>query len=576
MSTDVFEAAGLESFDVVRDVMVPMRDGTRLATDLYLPVVDGPVPVIIERTGYDKLKSPIHWTHAAEYFAARGFAVAIQDVRGIHGSEGRYYPWLDDGWGENQDGYDTVEWLAAQRWCDGNVGMFGGSYSGATQLRAAVSRPPHLRALVVRQAPVSPLQSMRPNGVYQMTEGGGWIVEQSRQALLQAARQLGRLRELDSEEFFGTFPSVEFPDQTAWVHDYLGTDPDDPFWETLDVVPRASSIEVPVLHVGSWYDLHRRSTVWMYQACREDSPAADDQRLIMGPWIHGSRYHVDESGRYVGSVDMGPAAKIDLNAVSLQWFDHWLRGRDNAVMQRLPPVRYFLMGEGAWHAADRWPPEGVRSLVLHATPSGLSEQSPEAVGEHTFVDRHADPARTVGGDPVLTERDEDWDAGDDPGAAASAARMRQRGPQDQSGQEHKGLTFTTEPLSEDLSIVGPVSANVLASVIDPQRPPDAVLVVRLTQVHPDGRSVDLVDGATRLAGPGVPTPIDLGDTAVVVPRGHRLRLGIFASNFPRVPLRTEPSDLEVAVQTGASPSTCVELSVLDEARGPEGAVARHG
>ena len=143
--SDPFDAQGRESFDLIRDVMVPMRDGTLLATDLYLPAVSTPIPVIVERTGYGKDKSPIHWTRSAEYFASRGFAVAIQDVRGVHGSEGRYYPWRDDGRGDNQDGYDTVEWLAAQPWCSGKVGMFGGSYSGATQLRAAVAQPREAR-----------------------------------------------------------------------------------------------------------------------------------------------------------------------------------------------------------------------------------------------------------------------------------------------------------------------------------------------------------------------------------------------------------------------------------------------
>lgn len=558
--SDLFDAQGQESFDVRRDVMIPMRDGTRLATDLFMPAVARPVPAIIERTGYSKEHSPIHWTLSAEYFAARGFAVAIQDVRGIHGSEGAYYPWRDDGWGEHQDGFDTIEWLAAQPWCSGKVGMFGGSYAGATQLRAAVAAPPHLAALVVRQAPVSPLQSIRPNGVYQMTEGGGWIVEQARQALLQAARQLEAVQGLDSDSFFDAFPRLRFHDQVRWVNDFLESEPDDPFWEEWDLVDRASAIEVPILHLGGWYDLHRRSTLWMYQACRRDSPAADEQRLIMGPWIHGSRIHTDEGGRYVGSVDMGESAKLDLNAVTLQWLDYWLRGVDNQIMERLPPVRYFMMGDREWRDADNWPPEGCDTLVFYAGVDGLSLRSSNDDRRYTVIDRHGDPARTIGGDAVLTVKDDSWDPGDDPGAVASSLRQRQRGPQDQRSQESKGLTFTTEPLDTPLTVVGPISASVSVR-IEGDHPDDAALVVRLTHVDQDGRSIDIADGASCLSPSGT-SEVDLGDTAITIPTGDRLRLGLFASNFPRVPRRRQAGDLTMTVATGPGSPTTLSLSVL--------------
>lgn len=563
--SDPFDARGRESFDLIRDVVVPMRDGTLLATDLYLPVVSAPVPVIVERTGYGKDKSPIHWTRSAEYFASRGFAVAIQDVRGVHGSQGRYYPWLDDGRGKNQDGYDTIEWLAGQPWCSGKVGMFGGSYSGATQLRTAVAQPPHLAALVVRQAPNSPLQSIRPNGVYLMTEGGGWVVEQTRQALLQAVRSLEAAQGLAGDRFFRAFPSLEFHDQVGWVNDFLQSEPDDEFWKEWDLTQQAHYVAVPALHLGGWYDLHRRSTIRMFQACQEQSSAADDQRLVIGPWIHGSRTHADDTGRYVGSVDMGVAAKLDLNALSLQWFDHWLRGHDNGIMEKLAPVRYFMMGEGDWHDADQWPPPGARKIDLHLRDATLSVDPAPSLSRIQLIDHYDDPARTIGGDGVLTVRDESWDPGDDPGAAASAARQRQRGPQDQRSQESKGLLFTSDALDRPLRLAGAVEATVAAEVIGSYRPDDAAVFVRLTQIHPDGRSIDLVDGATRISRTDAgPTHVDLGDTAVVVPVGHRLRIGVYGSNFPRSPLRSEPGDLELGIDVGPDSGSKLTMTVLDE------------
>ncbi len=563
--SDPFDPRGQETFDLLRDVMVPMRDGTRLATDLYLPAVSHPVPAIVERTGYSKEKSPIHWTRSAEYFASRGYAVAIQDVRGIHGSEGRYYPWLDDGRGEHQDGFDTIEWLAEQPWCSGKVGMFGGSYAGATQLRAAVADPPHLTALIVRQAPSSPLQSIRPNGVYLMTEGGGWIVEQTRQALLQAVRSLEGVQALDSETFFRTFPRMALHDQMGWVGDFLQSEPDDEFWEEWDLIGQASYVTVPILHLGGWYDLHRRSTIRMYQACRRSSSAGTDQRLVMGPWIHGSRTHDDDMGRFVGSVDMGEAAKLDLNALSLRWFDHWLRDCQNGIMELLGPVRYFVMGEGVWREADAWPPPGYRRIELYPGDGTLAFSESSLDARLALVDHYDDPARTVGGDGVLTVREESGHPDGDPGRVATEARQRQRGPHDQRSQEHKALLFTTEPLDRPLKLAGPVDARLMVGVVGDYRPDDAAVFVRLTEVFQDGRSIELVDGATRIATSNSElTRVDLGDTAVTIPAGHRLRMAVYGSNFPRAPLRSEVGDLEMVIDVGPGSESAFGITIVEE------------
>lgn len=557
------------TFDVLRDVMVPMSDGTMLAADLYLPMVDRPVPAVLDRTGYGKGSSPAHWTRSAEYFAAHGLAVVMQDVRGIHDSTGRYYPWKDDGWGAARDGYDTVEWVAAQPWCDGNVGMFGGSYSGATQLRAAATAPPHLRALVSRQAPVTPLMSVRPEGVLMLTEGGRWFAEQARQALLSLADDLEAVLSGSTEDFYQSFFSLEWPDQLAWVRDFLAHDHDDAYWDEFDLVAQADRIQVPVLHVGSWYDLHRRSTLAMFNACIQRSPAAADQRLLMGPWLHGSRWHTDDHGRFVGEVDMGSQAKLDLNALSLRWFEHWLVDvpqRRSAGQGPFAPVTYFLMGRREWHQAAQWPPVGAVERNWFPQGDLLGDRPADDVVTCSFVDRFDDPARTIGGDAVLSEsmgQDHGRSGG---GGEQSDLRTRQRGPRDQRPQEHKGVTFTTPPLDAPLILTGHLSVTVRAHVASSTGSvgPDAFLLARVSEIVPDGRSLDLVDGARRIepdSEGNVEIVIDLGDTAVEIPPGHRVRLSIHASNFPRAQRRRDRSDLTVRIHTGGPRSTVLVAQV---------------
>lgn len=572
------------TFDIVRDVAVPMSDGTILSADLYLPAVARPVPAILDRTGYGRAVSPAHWTKSAEYFAAHGFAVVIQDVRGIHGSAGRYYPWKDDGWGVFKDGFDTVEWVAAQTWCDGNVGMYGGSYSGATQLRAAAAAPPHLRALVSRQAPVTPLVSVRPDGVLMLTEGGRWFAEQARQALLSLARDLETELSRDTEDFYRGFFTQEWPDQLAWVRDFLAHDHDDEFWRSFDVVEVADRIEVPILHLGSWYDLHRRSTMAMFDACRKRSPAAASQRLLMGPWLHGTRWHTDEHGRYVGEVDMGPQARLDLNALSLRWFERWLidepqrEGASESTAdassaadevhrrpQRiagLAPVTYFVMGRREWREADRWPPAGSTPRSWFTYGDELLDGPATDVVIRTFIDHSADPARTIGGDAVLSESQSQAGEGGDHAGAQSDMRTRQRGPRDQRAQEHKGVTFTTALLEDPVVFTGRVTVTASVQVESSMGvvSEDAFLLARLSEIVPDGRSLDLVDGACRIepdAEGKAEVTIDLGDTAVEVPAGHRLRLTILASNFPRAQRRRDGSDLTISVHTGAGSRTAL-------------------
>jgi putative CocE/NonD family hydrolase len=522
-------------FTVLRDVPQAMRDGTVLRADVYLPRGSGPFPGLLERTPYDKDASPEVQVGAPQFFASRGYAVVVQDVRGRFASQGRFVPFQDDGWGPTRDGYDTVEWVAAQAWCTGAVGTIGGSYAGATQYRLAPTRPPHLRAMYVRESSADYWSEwVYRGGAFELAFMLEWTLRWTRNNLARLApdpEERARRQEIldralaDLPGWQRRLPLAPNPLVAGlddWYNDFLAHPEDGPFWRRFSIADQHGEVDTPAVHLGGWFDIFLAGTIKNYVGLRSRArsrAARDAQRLVVGPWIH-SPWNMVKSVQ--GEVDFGPAALFDYNERRLPWFDHWLRGAP-AVDE--PRVQLFVMGENSWRTAEEYPLPGTRLTPFYLrTARALSAEPPAGAEEADgYLYDPDDPVPTLGGGTLNI-----------PG-----------GPFDQrplEALEGRYLTFTSPPLPHDLTIIGDVTAvlHVTSSA------PDTDFVVRLTDVHPDGASRLLADGILRARyrdSTTDPTPlvpdrvheltVDLWATANTFRAGHRIRVAVTSSSFPR-------------------------------------------
>ena len=534
---------------IEKDVPIPLRDGTRTSGDLYRPADGSPVPALVTRNPYDKeveLRA-VGTLPSPGKLAERGYAVVSTDTRGRFGSAGTFTPFQDEG----PDGYDTIEWTAAQPWCDGNVGIYGPSYLGVTTLLAARERPPSLRCAI----PMITVDDLYNDWVYQ---GGAFKLSFALGWALGVAAANARRTDLDGDarERLGAVltgggiqgyvrplasaPGLSLPGVAPWWSDWLEHDRHDEYWQSFSPARDYSDYDVPMFHVSGWWDLFAHGTMRNFRALSRQQRTA--QHLWIGPWAHT---HYD---RYFGELDFGPAgsaAGAGVVAAFNRFIDQHLRGGE----PRLPRVRYFLLGANRWRDADDWPPleSESRALYLHSggkansdRGDGLLAEEPPASAERT--DRFLyDPER-----PVPTS---------DPA-----------GPRDQRVIEARDdvLCYTTPPLDEPLVVAGPVALELWAST----DAPDTDWTGKLVDVHPDGRAVLLCDGILRARyresfsdprplQPGRPTrySIDLGHTACRFGAGHRIRLEVSSSNFPKFdpnpntgrPVATE-TESRVAIQ----------------------------
>jgi putative CocE/NonD family hydrolase len=517
-------------------VKIPMRDGTVLDAIVWRPAAPGRYPVLVERVAYELIGRA---QANGRFYARNGYAVVAQSVRGAFASEGQFTLMQDDGWGERQDGYDTIEWAASQPWSNGAVGMFDGSYSGSTQYMLAPTRPPHLRALFVRQS----TGDFYHDWAYR---GGAYMYGFSRRwtagSILapQLGRRAGLLSEdaaherieraiADHEQDLWTLPTASWPPIEGladWYWDVVDHPEDGPFWHPVTMSRVVSEVDTPILHLGSWFDVFLSGTLRAYTGIRAHGRSAatrEAQRLIVGPWIHGP---ANLSLREIGDLDFGPDAVFDLNGWRLRWYDHWLKGVENGVMDG-PPVRVFLMGTNRWLGLAAWPPADVEYRPLHLAGGTVPGQ-----GQLTFDAPPADDAPdTYTYDPAVP--------------VPSTVTGLQTWPNDQRSIEadaDRVLVYTSEVLAEDLHVVGPIAAvlHAASSAVDTD------WVVRLCDVWPDGRSITICDGILRaryresfersvLMEPGqvYRFEVDLRATAQTFQAGHRLRVHITSSDFPR-------------------------------------------
>ena len=569
------------------EVMMPMRDGVRLATDLYFPAqpddpslrVEGRHPVLLVRTPYNKRNDD---TRArAEYFTRRGYVVAIQDCRGRYRSEGTFY-FLTQ---EPEDGYDTVEWLGAQSWSTGKVGMFGTSYLGWTQTAAAVLNPPSLAAMVVNQAGANAYtSSVRQNGAMELRFLAWAFMEAAthpevvsdpvRKAALQSVSSLEWLQHLPLRP--GLSPLAQVPSVERWALDLYTTGDHTEYWDHpgLNFAKYWDEhADVPMLLCGAWYDSYTRATLENFAGLgeRKRGPV----RLLMGPWTHGM---VDVS--YSGDVELGPTAPVAGNLgetfdhLHLRWFDHWLKGIDNGVGEE-PTARLFVMGDGDgdarrthdgrlwrgghWIDADALPLPGTTQTDYYLLPDGsLGTTRGTGTASTTFRYDPANPVPTVGGN-LSSLSDAIAVDGDERGRISYEQRWNSVvsiGGQDQRdpatgmplAARDDVVVFQTEPLADPVQVIGALEATLYIS----SSAPDTDFTVKLVDVfppsedYPHGYALNLSDTIFRCRyrdDPANPTLMEPGQvyeltipmygTGAVFGRGHRIRVDISSSNFPR-------------------------------------------
>ena len=522
---------------VERNVEIPMRDGVVLRADVYRPS-EGRWPVLVQRTPYDKDVAPSTLVSLPPMGAvAEGFAVVVQDVRGRARSEGVHTPF-----DEAADGYDTVEWAAQQPWSNGEVGMFGSSYMGATQLQAAVAAPPSLKTICPIQASSDYYEgrtyfggSLELGSLLTTTLGvtgpGSlrWAQGTADEKRSWRAEMATMLDDLDSVVRDAPLSaSVDRPDGplrhlTPWFHDWVEHDQNDEFWKRVSVEARHEHVDVPALHITSWFDQFHVGTLRNFEGLRQRaaSPTArEGQFLIVGPWNHYPARSGGHGAVRVGDVNFSMKAQLHLDGVQLGWFRRHFYDDAKAFRQR-SRVRLFVMGVNEWRDEDDWPLQRAveTPMFLALDQSGertLAPASTSAVPHDSFRYDPTDPVPTHGGAHLVL------------------ASHHQQGPVDQARIEARDdvRSFTSPVLESDVEVTGWVSCILWVS----SDAPCTDFTVRLSDVHPDGRSISVCDGIRRveLGDPGPSeVSVSLGATSQAFLRGHRIRVSVSSSNSPR-------------------------------------------
>jgi putative CocE/NonD family hydrolase len=524
------------------DVEASMRDGVVLRSTVYRPTGSGPFPVLLNRTPYgrDLGTDPAYFDPLRA--ARHGYVVIRQDVRGRFTSDGDFEPNHQ----ENADGYDAVQWAASLPYCDGTVGMWGRSYHAETQWRAALERPPALRSIVpgVSAAHSWTNGGQIRGGVHEVGTRYGWVhtnilpdllLRRHRGDPAALRRVMDRyatdLAAASTGGLLDTLPLTALTDPgspAAPLMEWLGKPVTDPEWQRLNLDGRYGELRVPVFHIGGWYDIFLYNTLGQYQATAEIG-SQPPPHLLIGPWTH-----LTVAGA-TGDLDFGPTAAgawIDLTGQHLRWYDAILKGRT----ERLPadPVRLFVMGENRWRGYPRYPVPGCRTEQWYLQANGgLDRRAPAASEPDAFRYDPKDPVPTVGGATLL-------------------APSHPSGPYDQRAIEVRPdvLSYTSEPLPQPYTVLGPVSVTLYAA----SSAPDTDFVSRLVDVYPDGRAIGIADGIIRASArdsypsPGVVRPvppsriqpdrayeyrIDLWATGLTFLPGHRIRVDVTSSSHPR-------------------------------------------
>ncbi len=553
------------SYMVEKNVMVPMRDGVRLATDLYFPAsngarLEGKFPGIMERTPYNKDGAAGSW---APYYASHGYVSIAQDTRGRYNSEGIWHMMTDDA----PDGFDMASWIVKQPWSDGGFATIGTSYPGGTQHALALTNPPGLKAMV-------PVDAVANAGYFGMRNGGAfelrfmnWIFTMGAPQGSRAARDPGTQAVLEEagknmRQYLQQLPfrmsmtPIRLaPEYEEWLAEAMSHGENDAYWKRsgFGVIDQIQNYkDVPVYLIGGWYDSWARQTTMTYMALARTKKSA--QKVILGPWIHGQ--HTRSAH---GQADFGPAAAINGLEFRLRWYDRWLKNSENGV-EKEAPVKIFVMGGGSeektaegrhlhggsWREEREWPLARTRFTAYYMHADGIlrPDKPTEAKSSTSYDYDPKNPVPTIGGN------------------ISSASGIMLQGAWDQKCGDHVWnckdslplsarrdvVVFLTPPLLQDVEVTGPIDVKLWAS----SSAVDTDFTAKLIDVHPPspgfpaGIDMNLEDGIIRarfrnslekqeFMKPGEinELTIQLYPTANVFKAGHRIRLDISSSNFPR-------------------------------------------
>jgi putative CocE/NonD family hydrolase len=540
------------------DVRVPMRDGVTLSVDVYRPDSASRFPAILIRTPYNNNTEQA--VAQGKWFAERGYVLVQGDVRGKFDSNGDFYPFRH----EPDDGFDTDEWIGSQPWFNGKLGTLGGSYVGFTQWSQAIRGSRYLTAM----APTVTTPDTYANWIY--TNGAFNYAFALSWGAVSIDGRVGQFTQAyDWNAVYRHLPIIDAPSaaghRAPHFKDWVRHPSRDALWSALSHEDKYGVIEVPIFTVEGWYDIFLRGALQDHVAVRQKGRtenARAGKRIMIGPWVHstGRRNNVP-AGQPVdpAATDFGPAAEVDLQRVYLRWFDYWLKGVQNGVMEE-PPVRIFVMGENFWRHEQEWPLARTqytkyylasrgRANSLHG--DGTISTAPAAAGTADTDTYTFDPANPV---PTL-------------GGNVCCAQQVPSGPWDQRAAERRDdvLVFTSEPLSEPLEVTGPITMTLYASTTAR----DTDWTAKLVDVAPDGFARNLQDGIVRaryreginrpasLIEPGrvYQYTIDMWATSNTFLPGHRIRLEISSSNFPR---------FDRNLNTGDDPATGTRMQTAQQ------------
>jgi putative CocE/NonD family hydrolase len=502
---------------------VPMRDGVRLSTDLYLPRAAGKFPTVLIRTPYNNNSESL--INKGRLLANSGYACAIQDCRGRWDSEGEFLPLLNEG----PDGFDTQQWIGVQEWSNGKVGMVGGSYLGWVQLQSAPYRSQYLTCLAPSVIVGDWFSGVHPGGALLLNTFLTWGL----------ATDGHTAQSLEYENWTETFRRLPLKDMVGqagrdipYWQDWIGRQTRDEYWQELSLEGKWGEIAVPALNLGGWYDVFMPHTFAIFNNLRQHgrTSQARQSRVVVGPWVHA----LSNSPR-TGEIDFGAHSMLDLDALQVRWLDYWLKGEDNGV-DKDAPLKLFIMGVNQWREEQEWPLARTQwqKWYLHSGGKAnsllgdgqLSPQAPDREEADRFVYDPRYPVQTLGGNNCCWPHIVPW------------------GPHDQRCAEMRGdvLCYTSAPLKEDLEVTGPIKVMLHAAT----DAPDTDFTAKLVDVWPTGYAMNLCDGIVRarfregFAQPRLLEPnrvyeyqIDLGVTGNVFRKGHSLRVEISSSNFPR-------------------------------------------